>query len=70
MASDDDKLTTTVVELSSEPAVHESLRTVIIFSVLVAMWSGLRLYAMRVRGSPLKMEDTFFYISVVRLLYV
>lgn len=65
MASDHEKLTAAVVKLSSRPEIHESLRTVCIFSVLVAVWCGLRLYAMRVRGSPMKVEDSLFYISVV-----
>lgn len=70
MAPGYEKLTTTVVRLSTNPNVHESLRTVIIFSVLVAFWCGLRLYAMRVRGSPMKVEDTLFYVSVVSLSFV
>lgn len=66
MSSGHEKLTTTVVSLPSRPEVYESLRTVIIFSILVALWLGLRVYAMRVRGSPMKVEDSLFYASVVR----
>lgn len=65
MASNHEKLTTTVVSLPSRDEVHESMRTVIIFAVLVAIWCGLRLYAVRVRGQPMKVEDSLFYVSVV-----
>lgn len=65
MASDTDKLTTTVVPLNPRPEVRQALLTVIIFCALIAVWSALRLYARRVRHTPLNVEDTLFYVSVV-----
>ncbi|KAF5001739.1 hypothetical protein FDECE_10872 [Fusarium decemcellulare] len=67
MASGREKIATTVVPLSSRKEVHQSLQTVIIFCVLIAIWSLLRLYARRVRYTPLNVEDALFYVSVTVL---
>jgi hypothetical protein len=65
--SDVEKLGT-VAPISDRAAVHESYRTVVIFAVLITVWAALRLYARHVRYTPLNVEDSLFYISVVRLL--
>ncbi|KAK1762011.1 hypothetical protein QBC33DRAFT_552908 [Phialemonium atrogriseum] len=63
MASD--KLGTTIVPLSSRPEIAQIVNTAIVFCVLIGIWSGLRVYARRVRHiSPLNTEDVLFYISV------
>ncbi|KAF7550135.1 hypothetical protein G7Z17_g5908 [Cylindrodendrum hubeiense] len=64
MTSDTEKLTTTAVPLNSRTEVRQALQTVIIFCVLIAVWSALRLYARRVRHTPLNVEDALFYVSV------
>ncbi|KAH7136725.1 hypothetical protein B0J13DRAFT_625367 [Dactylonectria estremocensis] len=64
MGSNTEKLTTTTVPLNSRPEVRQALLTVIVFCVLIAVWSALRLYARRVRHTPLNVEDTLFYVSV------
>lgn len=67
MASDSDtEKLGTVAPISDRAAVHESYRTVVIFAVLITVWAALRLYARHVRYTPLNVEDTLFYISVVR----
>lgn len=58
----------TVTPISNREAVHESLRTVVVFGVLITVWAALRLYARHVRYTPVNVEDSLFYISVVRLL--
>ncbi|KAL1857639.1 hypothetical protein VTK73DRAFT_8021 [Phialemonium thermophilum] len=59
------KLTSTVVPLAPRSETGQIIHTAIIFSVLIAVWSALRLYAKRMRGTPLQIEDGLFYISVV-----
>ncbi|KAF5017272.1 hypothetical protein F66182_10809, partial [Fusarium sp. NRRL 66182] len=64
MATGNEKLAAGVVPLSSRKEVHESFQTCIIFCVLIAIWSLLRLCARRVRYTPLHVEDALFYVSV------
>lgn len=60
-----DKLGTTIVPLSSRPEIAQIVNTAIVFCVLIGIWSGLRVYARRVRHiAPLNTEDVLFYISV------
>ncbi|KAI5925280.1 hypothetical protein F4810DRAFT_659796 [Camillea tinctor] len=60
----DDKIQTTVVPLSTRPEVTQSLHTIIIFSILIAIWTGLRVYSRRIKKLPLGVEDGLFYASV------
>ena len=62
------KLTTTIVPLAPRKEIRECQHTIIIFLILVTVWSALRLYARRVRHAPMNIEDALFYTSVVRCL--
>ncbi|KAI0595078.1 hypothetical protein F4775DRAFT_571343 [Biscogniauxia sp. FL1348] len=59
------KIQTTTVPISTRPEVAQCLHTIIIFSVLITLWTGLRWYARRMKRMPLSVEDGLFYASVV-----
>ncbi|KAI2610066.1 uncharacterized protein GGS25DRAFT_244581 [Hypoxylon fragiforme] len=61
---DHQKLTTVTVPLAPREEVAQCIRTTIIFSVLVAVWTGLRLWSRRIRQLPINLPDIFFYVSV------
>ncbi|KAI0012699.1 hypothetical protein F4779DRAFT_632897 [Xylariaceae sp. FL0662B] len=62
---DDGKLTTTAVPLNGRPEVAQMLHTTIVFCVLVAFFTGLRIYSHQIRKLSLNLSDWFFYASVV-----
>lgn len=63
--SSDEKFTSTVIPLAARADVHQFIWCAGVFLILVTIWTGLRVYARRIRRLPLAVEDALYHISVV-----
>ncbi|KAJ4417303.1 hypothetical protein N0V82_006247 [Gnomoniopsis sp. IMI 355080] len=65
MADDSNPMSSTVLPLANRPQVHGFVWCSGIFCILVAMWTGLRIYSRRMRLMPLGIEDLLYNVSVI-----
>lgn len=67
-STDDDgvNFNSTVLPLAQRTDIIHFLWTAGVFCVLVAVWTGLRIYSRTVRQMPLGLEDMLYHTSVVR----
>lgn len=65
MADSSTSMSSTVLPLANRPQVYGFIWCSGIFCILVAIWTGLRIYSRKVRQMPLGIEDLLYHISVV-----
>lgn len=54
-----------VIPLADRDATRQFVWCASVFCVVVAVWTGLRLYSRRVRQMSMGLEDMLYHISVV-----
>lgn len=58
-----------ILPLANRHEVYQFVWTASVLCVLVAVWTGLRIYSRTVRQMPLGWEDLLYHVSVVSCLF-
>lgn len=67
MADNSHSMSSNVLPVADRPEMYGFIWCSGLFCVLVAIWTGLRIYARTLRQMPLGIEDLLYHISVVSL---
>lgn len=63
-----DEFPQAIVPLADRAVVHEFVWAASVLCILVAIWTGLRIYSRTVRQMSMGLEDMLYYVSVVSLV--